>query len=233
MLWVVMPVYNEEASVGKVFEEWLPVLRSTVGEFRFLALNDGSKDRTQNVLTQYAAENSEISVIEKKNSGHGHTCLYGYREAIRNGAEWVLQIDSDGQCDASFFPQFWRSRGEGPAVFGYRDKREDGLARTLISRIVSLVVFFSTLRLVRDPNVPYRLIRSDLLETVIDAIPQDFYLSNILISARIKARTRVLWLPITFRERFGGTPSIKTFSFVKEGVRLFVLLCRETLSGRV
>lgn len=228
-----MPVYNEEASVGKVFEEWLPVLRSTVGEFRFLALNDGSKDTTQAVLSRYAAENPEILVIEKKNSGHGHTCLYGYREAIRNGADWVLQIDSDGQCDAGFFPGFWKSRGNGPAVFGYRDKREDGLARTLISRVVALVVLLSTFRLVRDPNVPYRLIRSDLLAIVIDSIPEDFYLSNILISARIKSRSSVLWLPITFRERFGGTPSIKTFSFVKEGVRLFVLLCRETLSGGV
>src|SRR5215467_324391 len=101
-LWIVMPVYNEQESVGGVFAEWLPALRQLGISFTLLALNDGSIDDTLAILQRVARANSEVEVVDKPNSGHGPTCIVGYRHALAAGAEWVLQIDSDGQCDPRY-----------------------------------------------------------------------------------------------------------------------------------
>lgn len=56
-LWIVMPVHNEEASVAKVIEEWLPVLRGLQIDFKIAAINDGSKDSTLTMLNLLADAN--------------------------------------------------------------------------------------------------------------------------------------------------------------------------------
>ena len=105
-LWVVMPAYNEEACVRHVVEEWLRTLKQNYPDFIFLALNDGSKDSTFSILNSIAIEEKDLRVINKLNSGHGQTCLEGYGIALEEAAEWILQIDSDGQCDPVYFETF-------------------------------------------------------------------------------------------------------------------------------
>ena len=222
-LWFIMPVYNEEASIVHVIEEWLPEIRKNVGkdQFVFCALNDGSKDDTSKIL--HAQENiyTEIKVIDKKNTGHGQTCVFGYREAIKNNAEWIFQLDSDGQCDPDFFKLFWDRRYKHSVIYGYRTRREDGFLRFLISRVVTFVVFLATGVFIRDANVPYRLMHACTLNDVIDHIPEDFKLTNILIAAIQKRRYTIKWINIIFRDRYGGSPSVKAYSFMREAFKLY------------
>ncbi|MCB0697865.1 MAG: glycosyltransferase, partial [Chitinophagaceae bacterium] len=90
-LWVVMPVYNEEEAVSAVIEEWQKCLSENVEQFTFCIINDGSKDGTLGILRKYEARYKEIKIIDKPNSGHGQTCIYGYQLALDNGAEWIFQ----------------------------------------------------------------------------------------------------------------------------------------------
>lgn len=220
-LWVVMPAYNEEASVARVLDEWIPCLRSVAGSpFCFCALNDGSQDTTLAILKNLQGKYPELVIVDKKNSGHGQTCLAGYKEALGKQAQWIFQIDSDGQCDPAFFKRLWDARDTSTAVYGYRKKREDGFSRFLISRAVTLVTFFCTGIWVRDANVPYRLMRKDALAPYIDTIPPDFRLVNILLAALQKKHHAITWVDIVFRDRFGGSPSITTFSFFRHGLLL-------------
>ena len=105
-LWVVMPAYNEEGCVRHVAEEWLQTLKQNYPDFIFLVLNDGSRDSTLAILNSIAGKEENFRVIDKLNSGHGQTCLEGYRIALKQEAEWILQIDSDGQCDPIYFERF-------------------------------------------------------------------------------------------------------------------------------
>ena len=221
-LWIIVPVYNEEASIVNVIEEWLPEIRKNVGkdQFVFCTINDGSKDETSTILHAQENKYAEIRVIDKKNAGHGQTCVFGYREALKNNAEWIFQIDSDGQCDPNFFKVFWDERNNHKVIYGCRIRREDGLSRFLISRAVTLVVFLATGVFVRDANVPYRLMHASMLKDVIENIPEDFKLTNILIAAMQKRRYKIKWINIIFRDRYGGSPSVKAYSFIREGVKL-------------
>ena len=143
-LWVVMPAYNEEACLRHVAEEWLQTLKQNYPDFIFLALNDGSKDSTLSILNSIASKEENFRVIDKPNSGHGQTCLEGYRTALKEAAEWILQIDSDGQCDPVYFERFLNKASEEKIIYGYRKSRDDGWRRFWISRFVTLAAFVAT-----------------------------------------------------------------------------------------
>lgn len=230
-LWVVMPVFNEEASIERVFAEWLPVLRGVSGrgafELRLLAINDGSRDSTLEKLRAIEQANPDVTVQDQANAGHGAACVAGYRRALASGAAWVLQIDSDGQCDPRYFPALWEAREGRPVIFGYRKRRDDGWSRWAISRVVSLVTWLASGTWVGDANVPYRLMRSDALDGALQAMPADFHQANILLALRLQRACRIAWIPIRFRARHGGTPSIRAVSFVRHGVRLYRQLLAE------
>jgi dolichol-phosphate mannosyltransferase len=220
-LWVVMPVYNEQESITTVINQWLEELRKYQIKFTMCILNDGSKDRSLQIIQELASKEKEIKVVDKSNSGHGQTCVAGYKIALENGADWIFQIDSDGQCDVSFFEKFQKVTAVYPVIFGYRKTRDDGFKRFLISRIVSVFSYLATGIWVRDANVPYRLMRASSVKEIIGKIPFDFYLANILVSVLLQKKYKIHWIDIRFRNRIGGTASIKTFSFVKHGFKLF------------
>jgi dolichol-phosphate mannosyltransferase len=219
-LWVVMPVYNEEAAVNQVVEEWLPELRRRYPDFVFLALNDGSKDSTLAILHSIAARDPEFRVIDKPNSGHGQTCILGYRTALEEKADWVLQIDSDSQCDPVYLDAFIDQTAKSKVVYGLRKSRGDGWQRMCISRFVTLFTFAATRVWIKDCNVPYRLMHRSCLEDAVDFVPKDFYLANILLAVLQQKYFGISWVPIHFRSRI-GTPSIRSFSFVKHGIKLY------------
>ncbi len=70
-LWIIMPVYNEEATVEAVIHEWISELRTLDITFVFCILDDGSSDGSLSVLQRAASLYREIQVIQKPNSGHG------------------------------------------------------------------------------------------------------------------------------------------------------------------
>lgn len=216
-----MPVYNEEEAIPIVIEEWQKCLSQYATGYTLCILNDGSKDGTLQILRKYEQLYPEIKIIDKPNSGHGQTCIYGYKLALENNADWVFQIDSDGQCDPVYFPQLIAEAENHKAVYGYRQTRDDGLKRSLISRFVTLFTFFATGQWVRDANVPYRLIHKSVMEKITGKVPETFHLANILVSVLTKKIAGIRWINIHFRDRVGGTPSVKTISFVKHGFTLF------------
>lgn len=216
-----MPVYNEQESITQVVKEWLPVFDQYANGFTWCILNDGSKDQTAEILQGLANTHPQLKIINKPNSGHGQTCVLGYKTAIENGAEWVFQIDSDGQCDPQYFGAMAQNAQQYPLQYGFRRTREDGFKRWLVSRVVTWFVWIATKQWVRDANVPYRLMHRSTLTNVAYAIPSTFYLANILVAVLQRKAMPIHWVDIHFRERAGGEPSVKTFTFAKHGIKLY------------
>ncbi len=220
-LWIIMPVYNEEEAIEFVVNEWTTALDAIQVPYTLCILNDGSKDSTLQKLKQLSANHTRIHIIDKPNSGHGQTCIYGYQHALKQGADWILQIDSDGQCDPQYFAAFIPAAEKNACIYGVRTQRDDGLQRTIVSHFVTLFTLVATGQWLRDPNVPYRLIRADVMQNIAFKVPSDFHLANIYITVLSNKASKIKWLPIRFRDRMGGSASVKTFSFVKHGFTLF------------
>lgn len=220
-LWVIMPVYNEEEAIDPVVNEWISALEKLKLNYTLCLLNDGSKDSTLLKINELSKTFKSIKIVNKANSGHGQTCVLGYQMAIENGADWIFQIDSDGQCDAQYFEKFVPFTDQFQNIYGVRKKRDDGLQRIIVSYFVTLFTFVATGTWVRDPNVPYRLMHADVLKKFAYKVPKDFHLANIFVSVCCANISKIKWVPIHFRDRMGGTASVKTFSFVKHGFKLF------------
>lgn len=218
---MVMPVYNEEASIAHVLDTWIPEFDARLGIYTLCVLNDGSKDKTLSILQDYANKHSQIRIVDKANSGHGQTCIEGYKLAMESGAEWVFQMDSDGQCNPKFFASVVEQTSRQMVVYGYRKTRDDGWKRFYISRIVSIFIWLATGVWVKDANVPYRLMHRSALTHVLPLVPGNFHLANILISTYQQNRFGIKWVDIHFDDRFGGEPSVKVSLFAKHGIVLF------------
>jgi len=226
---VVMPIYNEAASIETVVMEWLAELQRLGISFEVLAVNDGSRDGTGAALRRLAEKYPGlVSPLEKANAGHGRACRAGYSRAVERGAEWTLQIDSDGQCDPAFFAAFWNERANAEAIFGVRTSRDDGPMRVLISAICRAVTSLCCGMDLKDVNVPYRLMRSSSLQQALECVPEDFDMQNTALTLALRRAPGVRWkyVPIHFRDRQGGTNSINLRRIVAMGWELLTNLHR-------
>ncbi len=213
-----MPAYNEAQVVEGVVREWIPVLREGTEGFTLFCIDDGSTDDTGRILDGLALEIPELEVLHKRNGGHGEACRDGYRACLDRGAAWMLQLDSDGQCDPADFRALWEQREAGPA-FGLR-RREDGAARVAISFVLSKAVRWTTGMRVPDPNVPFRLLHRDVLATALDALPPDFELYNVGLSVTVAYRHAIRWTPVRFRKRAVGETTTGWLALAARGARV-------------
>jgi dolichol-phosphate mannosyltransferase len=231
---VVMPVYNEEASVGAVVSEWMAALDALREPFVLLALDDGSRDGTLPALCELGREFPDrVIVASHANRGHGQTCLEGYRQASRLGARHMLQIDSDGQCDPRFLSALWDLKDHHSVVYGVRVRREDGMARRVASRALRGLLKVRFKVNCPDANVPYRLMRTEDVIAFVNTIPSTVDLANIALSVLLATNPGCshAFVPITFRRRRGGQPSVSWRSFAGKALGLHRDL-RALLEGR-
>jgi len=227
---IVIPIYNEAENIRAVVAEWTNALDGLKIGYQFLLINDGSKDQTADVLEEMeAADPDKIVVISKPNSGHGRSCRLGYDAAVASPAvQWVLQIDSDGQCAPSYFPEFWSKTTSADCVFGCRVQRDDGVARMMTSKICKLGATVLGGRNMVDPNVPYRLIRKEILGSALQRIPASFNIHNVAVTYILKKTNGLRWeyVPIRFRDRQGGSNSINLLNVAQWGVDMLLELRR-------
>jgi dolichol-phosphate mannosyltransferase len=226
---VVMPIYNEAANIAAVISAWSEELRKSNIPFQIVALDDGSRDETHQILLGLERENAEfLCVVNKPNAGHGSTCRIGYDIAAHSSAEWVLQIDSDGQCEPKYFTDFWAKREVADCIFGLRTSRDDGLARILTSAICRAGSSLICGRDLKDANVPYRLIRREALQRALANIPPNFNIHNVALTYVLKKLPGVRWqyVEIHFPDRQGGMNSINLLKVITWGAEMLLELLR-------
>lgn len=215
-----MPAYNEEANIESVVKQWYPVVEKIGNDSRLVIFDDGSKDKTFSIMQEIQKKYPYFIPITKNNSGHGATCLYAYDYAIENGADFIFQTDSDGQTLPEEFWSFWDLRSEYDFVIGSRKGRMDGLGRVFVTKVLKLIIWIIFGVNVKDANTPFRLMNSNKLKSLLEIIPKDFFLSNVVISVLVVLKKqRCIWRPITFKPRQGGINSINFKRIVKIGVK--------------
>ena len=215
---IVMPAYNEEGCIVAVCMEWLALAEER--GFVLIAVDDGSRDRTGALLDELAKSHAALRVIHQVNQGHGQAVLNGYREAIGMGALWVFQVDSDGQFLAEDFEAVWSERLHSQFVLGYRKDRADPWLRRVLSLVNRWITEVLLRVRVRDPNVPYRLMKADLLAMLLAYGPKREFAPNVILSAMAAGSgLAVREVAVRHRARIAGEASIGSRKAVKLGFR--------------
>lgn len=219
-LYIIIPAYNEEENIEAVAREWHEVVKGISSESRLVIIDDGSKDNTYQILVDLKEELPQLEPLTKSNSGHGATLLFGYQYAIKQKADFIFQTDSDGQTLPSEFKQFWEKRNDIDVIIGYRNRRQDGFSRIIVTKTLKLVLRIIFGLKITDANTPYRLMKREILEKYIQKVPKDFNLSNVMLTVLfLDNKEKVEFIPITFRPRQGGINSINLKKITKIGIQ--------------
>ena len=132
-----------------------------------------------------------------------------------SGASRLVIID-DGSKDKTF--SIIQQRENYDMVIGWRKGRQDGASRVFVTKTLKAVIKVCFGVVVKDANTPYRLMKAETMKKYIDLIPQDFNLSNVLLSVIYEKKgCSVHYIPITFRPRQGGVNSINMRKIFKIG----------------
>ncbi|MBR0514584.1 MAG: glycosyltransferase family 2 protein [Clostridia bacterium] len=131
ILWIVIPCYNEEQVLPLTAPLFLHKLQqlAAVGKIsensRVLFVNDGSKDKTWEIICDLAKEDGHfIGICQSRNRGHQNAVLAGLMEA-KNRCDITISIDCDGQDDINAMDEMVDKYLEGyEIVYGVRSKRE-------------------------------------------------------------------------------------------------------------
>lgn len=217
-LYVVIPAYNEGENIKQVIDDWYPVVTKIGKDSRLVIVNDGSKDNTGEIIENQKETHCQLIHIVKKNGGHGSAILYGYQFAISKDADFIFQTDSDRQTEPKEFWKFWSEKDSYDIVLATRPVRGDGKTRKFVENVVCFLLRLIFGIRVEDANAPFRLMRASVVNKYINRLPEDFNIPNIMFTTYfIYYGEKVKFLPITFKQRQGGTNSINIFKITKIG----------------
>ncbi len=220
---LVMPVYNEEGAIEDVIKQWVEELNKYSIDYVIKAYNDGSKDKTSEILHTLHNKYPQVICVDKTNSGHGSTILQGYRESSQEDV-WIFQIDSDNEMGVEGFKLLWEKRNEYDYLVGIRDNRIQPLSRKIISMVSrSTIKLFYGLNGPYDVNSPYRLMRSSAFRELFKLIPADTFAPNVIISGFVaNKKLRFFETPVNCSLRTTGEVSIKKWKLLKAAVKSFL-----------
>jgi glycosyltransferase involved in cell wall biosynthesis len=226
---IVMPVYNEAEVIEQLVLDLERAVVSELPDVELILVDDCSTDGTGGILAGLERNRTWLTVERARaNAGHGPSVLRGLRQAR---GDWIFQLDSDGQFDVADFWKLWALRTDADLVLGIRVVRQDPTHRLVLSRIIALTVSALTRRRLRDPNVPFRLIRRELWDDLEPLIGSLALAPSILVSVGAVRRTwRVVETPVTHMPRVGGPSSLRSLrlvTFSLRGLRELIAFHRE------
>jgi len=159
---LIAPVYDEEANLRPLYERVVAAMEGF--EFELLLVDDGSRDRSAEVIRQLVASDPRVrGVFLPENSGQTSALSAGLEHS--RGA-LVGTLDADLQNDPADFPRLIEALGDNDAVVGYRTKRSDSFLRRASSRIANRIRNRFTGDGIRDTGCSMKIFRGEALRTI-------------------------------------------------------------------
>jgi glycosyltransferase involved in cell wall biosynthesis len=160
---VVVPVHNEEETVGRLYEELGAALDPLQRPWEVVFVDDGSTDSSFATLTRLHAAAPNVRVVRlRRNFGKSAALAAGFANAE---GDIVVTIDADLQDDAAEIPRLLAKLDEGfDLVSGWKTRRRDPLSRRLLSRIFNRVTSWMSGVHLHDMNCGLKAYRAEVVQ---------------------------------------------------------------------
>ncbi len=220
---VLIPTYNERETLPEVVRR----LREVVPSADVVVLDDNSPDGTGAVADALAAGDAQVHVLHRAGKeGLGAAYLAGFRWALAEGYDALVEMDADGSHRPEHLPDLLRAAADADVVIGSRWVRGGSvvnwpLHRKALSLGGNIYVKVLLGMPVNDATAGYRLYRADALPAMglRDVASQGYCFQTDLTWRAVKAGLTVVEVPITFVERELGTSKMSR-DIVVESLRL-------------
>jgi undecaprenyl-phosphate 4-deoxy-4-formamido-L-arabinose transferase len=164
---IVIPVYNEEPNLPALFDRLYPVLDRLERPYEVVFTNDGSRDRSLDLLRAQYARRPDVTRVIDFNANYGqHMAVIAAFERVRG--EVVVTLDADLQNPPEEIPKLLALVETGhDYVGGYRLNRRDNVFRTLASKLINSFRRWTTNIEMTDQGCMLRAYRRPIVEAVV------------------------------------------------------------------
>ncbi len=157
----VIPAYNEEKTIGEVVRNCKKYIDT------IFVVDDGSSDGTAEIARQAGAE----VITHKINRGVGAAQRTGYRVAIMNGFDYIVQIDADGQHNPKYIPEMLKAAFDGADIVIASRFRNNSYKNFSFVRRIGVSFFSKVVSLfggieVSDVTSGFRVYRAEALKRI-------------------------------------------------------------------
>ena len=217
---VIVPMYNEEEVIAVTHERLTKVLESITKDWEIVYVNDGSRDRTMEIVSPWAREDARVRLCDFARN-------FGHQAAVSCGLEYargqaIVIIDADLQDPPELIPQMVKHWQEGlDVVYGKRAERKGETAfKKLTASVFYKMMHFMTEGIVPKDTGDFRLIDRKVRDTLV-AMPEH---SRFLRGMTAWVGFRQMPLEYVREARFAGTtkyPLKKMLKLAADGVFSF------------
>jgi len=198
-LTILIPAYNEEATIKQVIEE-IPKTLDSINEIEIIVIDDGSSDNTVKI----AKESGATVYSFNQNQGLAKAISYGFTKCLEHEADILVILDADNQYDSKEIPLLLKPMLEKKAdiVLGDRQlknlnhmPKQKKIGNQLSSKVVSRLIG----QKINDAQTGFRAFNQDALNKL-HIFSGYTYTQETLLQAKFKG-LKVVEVPVSFRER--------------------------------
>lgn len=202
---VIIPAFNEAGCIVDTIED----IRQNAPSFDYVVINDCSRDDTGELCEKYHYNVVNLPI----NSGIGAAVQTGYMYAKRYGYEYAIQVDGDGQHDASFLEEMADIMEDSDInmLIGSRFIKKEGFQSSNLRRFgikyFTFLIKVLTGKVVTDPTSGMRMVDREVIKIFADDYPKDYPEPETAVSI-IKRGLKIKEIPVRMKERQAGVSSI-------------------------
>lgn len=223
-LTIVIPAYNEEKSLSLLLSEVIDFCEKR--NVKLIVVNDGSKDNTKEVVSNFLDHACLQFISHKVNKGYGGALKSGIRAA---GTDYVVTMDADGQHYLEDVEKLFEEavKTDADMIVGSRKGNKGGsLYRSIGKGLIRMVAKILLPLNIYDINSGLKIYNTEYARKYSVICPDSMAFSDIITLLFINYKHLVLEIPISIRERKTGqsTISIHTaFETLKQIINIVVL----------
>ena len=226
---LIIPAYNEQENILRVCKE----IETYSKELDYVVINDGSKDNTLSILEENKI--NHINLIQ--NLGIGGAVQTGYKYAYEHDYDITIQFDGDGQHDVTYVPNICEPilQGQADMVIGsrYLDKKESEFQSTFMRRfggnIISFFIKKTTKNKITDPTSGFRAANKKIIEEFAKEYPTEYPEPESTVCMICKGY-KVKEVPVSMKERQGGTSSIRFFKTADYMIKVVLAIILDSMN---
>jgi len=204
---IFFPAFNEEGNIVTTIIDARNAAMSVSKKYEIVVVDDGSTDRTVEVVRELQVHDPNIRVIK-------HTKNRGYGAAIKTGLkackmDWIFFTDSDGQFHYDELDKFVLASTKADLIIGYRKKRMDPFHRVFVAQVLLKVWNFVLFGLtIRDVDCAYKLFKKEVRDKIILETESAITVTEFIVKAK-EMGYKIIQIPVVhysrkFGEQTGG-----------------------------
>lgn len=217
---VMIPTYNERRNIKRLVDE---ILKLDIMDLEIIVVDDNSPDGTGKIVKDIADKNKKVHLLLRtKNKGRGLAGVAGFKKALENNADLIIEMDADFSHNPKDIPKLMEAAKKYDLVLGSRgiqggSDKDRPFLRQMLTKLANFYIRVLLGLKVKDCNSGFRCFRRKVLEAInldkVMARGPDI-VQELLFKTKLKGFS-ISEVPIEFKERKQGTSKLGMKHLIK------------------